>query len=64
MANTDQRFEEFRYDFISHLAARFDISPEVVATRLGEWLLDRKHDDRRWQQELASADRSAQPRNL
>jgi hypothetical protein len=46
-------FADYRYDFISHLAARFGLSEDIVATRLGEWLLDHKHDDRQWQLELA-----------
>jgi hypothetical protein len=57
MANIDQRFEEFRYDFIAHLAARFGLAPDIVAARLGEWMLDRKHDDGPWQQEIASVHR-------
>lgn len=40
------------YDFIAHLAARFGIAEDVVSARLGEWLLDSHHDNRRWQQEL------------
>lgn len=47
-------FEEFRYDFISHLAERFGIPREVVTARLGEWLLDTKHDDQNWLLELAN----------
>ena len=43
---------ELHYDFISHLVARFGISEDVVSARLGEWLLDIHHDNRRWQQEL------------
>jgi hypothetical protein len=52
MTSTNQRFDDFRYDFIAHLAARFGIPTEVVTARLGEWLLDRTHDNRQWQQEL------------
>lgn len=52
MKHANQPFEEFRYDFIAHLAARFGISAEAVTARLGEWLLDPGHDDQRWQQEL------------
>ncbi|HVY28252.1 MAG TPA: hypothetical protein VHB79_16965 [Polyangiaceae bacterium] len=48
MADVDPRFEEFRYDFIAHLAARFGLTPEVVTTRLGAWLLDREHSDDEW----------------
>jgi len=54
MANMDQRFEEFRYDFIAHLAARFGLAPDVIAARLGEWMLDRTHDDAAWQNEVDS----------
>jgi hypothetical protein len=42
-----------RYDFISHLSQRFGLAQDVVEARLGEWLLDTKHDNRQWQLELA-----------
>jgi hypothetical protein len=45
--------DEFRYDFISHLAQRFGLESEVVTEHLGEWLLDVTHDNRAWQLELA-----------
>ncbi|HYQ18277.1 MAG TPA: hypothetical protein VEQ58_21025 [Polyangiaceae bacterium] len=53
MENPQQSFEEFRYDFIAHLAARFDMPAEIVTVRLGEWLLDRSHDNQGWHAELA-----------
>ena len=53
MSTTNQGFEEFRFDFISHLADRFGIPADVVRARLGEWLLDRTHDDEGWKLELA-----------
>jgi hypothetical protein len=53
MTHSNPRLDEFRYDFIAHLAARFGIPAEVVTARLGEWLLDTTHDNRHWQQELA-----------
>lgn len=45
--------DHYRYDFISHLADRFGLEAELVTERLGEWLLDVKHDNRAWQLELA-----------
>lgn len=45
MANIDQRFEEFRCDFVAHLSARFGLAPDVVTARLGAWLLDRERHD-------------------
>lgn len=42
-----------RYDFISHLSQRFGLAQDVVEARLGEWLLDTKHDNRQWQLELS-----------
>jgi hypothetical protein len=53
MLSNQDRLQELHYDFISHLAARFGIAEDVVSARLGEWLLDAKHDDQRWQQQLA-----------
>jgi hypothetical protein len=53
MTPSDSSFNEVKYDLISHLAQRFGIPAEVVTARLGEWLLDPGHDNRRWQQELA-----------
>ena len=48
MATLDRKFEEFRYDFIAHLAARFGLTSEVVTQHLGTWLLDREHQDDAW----------------
>jgi hypothetical protein len=48
MGELDRKFEEFRYDFIAHLAARFDLTAEVVTHHLGTWLLDREHQDDEW----------------
>jgi hypothetical protein len=62
MANIDQRFEEFRRDFVAHLSARFGLAPDVVAGRLGEWLVDRGHDDTPWQQEVPPSHRRKLPR--
>lgn len=53
MTPSEKRFDEFRYDFISHLSARFALAPDVVTARLGEWLLDTTHNDQGWQLELA-----------
>ena len=52
MVNVDH-FEDFRYDFISHLAARFGLPRDRVTDRLGEWLLDTTHDNGAWQLELS-----------
>lgn len=48
MAKVDRKFEEFRYDFIAHLALRFGLTAEVVTQHLGTWLLDRGHQDDEW----------------
>jgi hypothetical protein len=54
MANIDQRFEEFRCDFIAHLAARFGLAPEVVTERLGAWLRERGSHEVDWLSEINS----------
>ena len=54
MPTTSQPVEQYRYDFISHLADRFGLEAEVVTERLGEWLLDASHDNGAWHLELAS----------
>jgi hypothetical protein len=61
MAEMDPKFEEFRYDFIAHLAARFELTPQVVTQRLGAWLLDRTHSDDEWRA-VATHVRSSLPR--
>ena len=48
MAKIDRKFDEFRFDFIAHLAARFGLTSEVVTRQLGTWLLDREHQDDEW----------------
>lgn len=48
MTNFDQRFEDFRCDFIAHLSARFGLAPDVVSAHLGAWLLDRRAPDQDW----------------
>ena len=54
-----QDFEAFRYDLISHLSHKLGLPAELVTSKLGEWLLDRSHDDGPWLAELALANADA-----
>jgi|SoiMethySBSTD1v2_1073268.scaffolds.fasta_scaffold449964_2 hypothetical protein len=46
-SESDPSVEVLRDDLIAYLAQRFEIPPELVLVRLGDWLLDPASEERR-----------------